>query len=70
MGRAYTVKCKHCGTQFDHYTGTDWGRLQMCVGCETYVETQMPIRCPNCMKRLNSTQQEFNEQVEITYLWD
>ena len=28
------------------------------------------VRCPACLKRLNTTQEEFNEQIEVTYMWD
>ena len=44
--------------------------MPMCVGCGEYVETETAIRCPACRRRLNTTQEEFNEQVEVTYLWD
>ena len=47
-----------------------YGLLPMCVGCGEYVETETAIRCPACRRRLNTTQEEFNEQVEVTYLWD
>ena len=70
MGTAYKIRCKHCGTQFDHYVGSDYGNTILCVGCESYVETEMAIRCPACFKRLNSTSEEFNEQVEVVLMWD
>lgn len=70
MGTAYKIRCKHCGTRFDHYLGAGYGLLPACVGCGEYVETEMPIRCPACRHKLNATQEEFNEQVEITYIWD
>lgn len=70
MGTAYKVRCKHCGTQFDHYTAAGYGLMPACVGCGEYVETQMAIRCPGCLRKLNDSQQEFNEQVEVTYMWD
>ena len=41
-----------------------------CVGCGEYVETETAIRCPACHKKLNTTQEEFNEQIEVTYMWD
>ena len=25
---------------------------------------------PACHKKLNTTQEEFNEQIEVTYMWD
>jgi hypothetical protein len=47
-----------------------YGLLPMCVGCGEYVETETAIRCPACLHRLNTTQEEFNEQIEVTYQWD
>lgn len=70
MGTAYKIRCRHCNTEFDHYLGTGYGLLPACVGCGEYVETQTAIRCPGCMKRLNTSQAEFNEQVKVTYAWD
>ena len=61
MGTAYKIRCKHCGAQFDHYMQPGYGILPPCVGCGGY---------PACHKRLNATQEEFNEQVEVVYQWD
>ena len=47
-----------------------YGILPMCVGCGEYVETQTVIRCPACRRRINPSQEEFNEQIEVTYQWD
>ena len=47
-----------------------YGVLPVCVGCGEYVETETAIRCPACRKKLNTTQEEFNEQIEVTYMWD
>ena len=47
-----------------------YGVLPGCVGCGEYVETETAIRCPACHKKLNTTQEEFNEQIEVTYMWD
>lgn len=70
MGTAYKIRCKHCGAQFDHYMQPGYGILPACVGCGEHVETETAIRCPACRRRLNNTQEEFNEQVEVTYQWD
>ena len=69
MGTAYKIRCRHCGAQFEHYMQPGYGVLPMCVGCGEYVETETAIRCPACLKKLN-TQEEFNEQIEVTYMWD
>ena len=47
MGTAYKIRCKHCGTQFDHYAGSDYGHTIVCVGCESYIESEMAIRSPS-----------------------
>ena len=70
MGTAYKIRCKHCGARFDHHADAGYGFLQPCVGCCDYVETELPIRCPACRHKLNATQEEFYEQIEVTYLWD
>ena len=33
MGTAYKIRCKHCGTQFDHYMQPGYGMLLLFVGC-------------------------------------
>ena len=70
MGTAYRIRCKHCGAQFEHHMQPGYGVLPVCVGCGEYVETETAIRCPACHKKLNTTQEEFNEQIEVTYMWD
>ena len=65
MGTAYRIRCKHCGAQFEHSMQPGYGLLPMCVGCGEYVETETAIRCPACLHRLNTTQEEFNEQIEV-----
>ena len=70
MGTAYKIRCRHCGARFSHYPQPGYGILPPCVGCGEYVETETAIRCPACHKKLNATQEEFHEQVEVTYEWD
>ena len=73
MGTAYKIRCKHCGAQFNHSSDAGFGILPTCIGCGDgmgHIETQLAIRCPSCLKRLNNTPEEFNEQVEVTYSWD
>ena len=69
MGTLYKIKCKHCGAQFDHYIYGERGVLQRAVACADFVETDIAIRCPHCLRRMNNSQEEFNEQVEVTYVW-
>ncbi|MEG0498717.1 MAG: hypothetical protein RSB29_03900 [Alistipes sp.] len=70
MGIAYKIKCRYCGTQFDHYSDATYGVLPVCVGCGEYTQTPDAIRCPACQRRLNTSTEEFDEQVEVTYTWD
>ncbi len=70
MGIAYQIRCRHCGTEFNYSQDESMGMLPRCVGCENYVETESPIRCPACSRRLNSTLEEFNEQVQTVMMWD
>lgn len=69
MGTAYKIRCRYCGTQFDHYNGNDYGTTIMCIGCG-HVETEAPIRCPACMGRINTSQEEFDKQIETVMMWD
>lgn len=70
MGIAYKIRCKHCHAEFDYSQDQSFGMLPRCVGCGSYVETESPIRCPACNRRLNATQEEFNEQVQTVMMWD
>ena len=75
MGTAYKIKCRHCGARFDYSSDAAQGMLQPCVGCgdsfcDTYVETQTAIRCPACLRRLNTSPDEFRSQVETVMMWD
>lgn len=69
-GNSLQIRCRHCGAQFEHHMQPGYGVLPVCVGCGEYVETETAIRCPACHKKLNTTQEEFNEQIEVTYMWD
>ena len=56
MGTAYKIKCKHCGTEFQHSASACYGLYQECAGCgSSVVETDIPIRCPSCLHVLNRT---------------
>ena len=70
MGIAYVIKCRHCGTEFNYSQDESMGMMPRCVGCESYVETESPIRCPACNRRLNTSQEDFHEQVQTVMMWD
>lgn len=70
MGIAYRIRCQHCNTEFNYSEDQSFGMLPRCVGCESYVEMERPIRCPACHKRLNTSQEEFDRQVQTVMMWD
>ncbi len=71
MGRAYTIQCKHCGTQFIQSSDSSFGVMPKCIGCgEDHVERERAIRCPGCQQRLNNTSEEFRMQVIDEIVWE
>ena len=70
MENGQTIRCKHCGAEFVMMTtfGLMKG-INRAIGFR-HVETEMAIRCPQCMKRLNNTQEEFEEMVVGQLCWD
>lgn len=69
MGTSYKIRCEHCGTEFMHIAGSDYGTIMQCVGCETVVETDAAIRCPSCARRLNDSEEEFNARIISMMQW-
>ena len=70
MGTGQTIRCKHCGTEFMNFMGFGFIRQFLGKKESCHIETETAIRCPQCMKRLNNTEKEFNEQVIGLLLWD
>ena len=73
MGTGHTIRCKHCGTEFMNLVGLGLMGFMGLFDCEDgvcHVETETAIRCPKCMKRLNNTQEEFEEQIIGSLCWD
>ena len=69
MGTGQTIKCKHCGREFINLTGL--GLMGFDIKNRiNHIETEVAIRCPQCMKRLNNTAEEFNDQIIEQLLWD
>ena len=65
-----TIRCKHCGTEFLCLRSLgSMGYFDSENGF-CHVETETAIRCPQCMKRLNNTEDEFNEQIVGSLCWD
>ena len=70
MGSVYKIRCKHCGAQFNLSNHANYGFLPFSIGYAGDIETQSAMRCPACLKRLNNTAEEFNEQVKVTHSWE
>ena len=67
-----TIRCKHCGTEFINLTGFGFMGF-MRHDCEEglcHIETETAIRCPQCMKRLNDTEEKFESQIVGHLCWD
>ena len=69
MGTGVKIRCKHCGTEFMNLAGVGFMGFDSGTGT-SHIETETAIRCPQCMKRLNNTEEEFNEQIVGSLLWD
>lgn len=70
MGTTYTIQCKKCGAHIHHFAQVNFGITNAATGCSDFVETEIAIRCPICHNRLNSTLEEFREQVKVSFLKD
>lgn len=68
MGKSYTVICRYCGAQFDHYVFCEHDAQLPQPGQGEYIETEMPIRCPCCHRKLNTFHAESDRQIEVTYM--
>ncbi len=62
MNTSYKVRCRNCGTLTDLPRRGGYGKFGIENGWHC-IETQIPIRCPHCLGRLNETAQGFREQV-------
>lgn len=69
MGTTCKIRCKHCGAQLDH-PSLYYAVVTPTSERASYIETELPMRCPICHHRLNLTPEEFRAQVEITYAWE
>lgn len=68
MGKSYKVKCRYCGTLFEHYVFSDHGAPLPEVGHGEYIEMEMAIRCPGCHRKLNNMNAGSNRQMEVVYM--
>lgn len=68
MERGDTIRCKHCGTEFINLTGFGFMGFNRNKGFY-HIETEIAMRCPQCMKRINNSAEEFNSQIVGTLVW-
>lgn len=62
MGTIYKIRCEHCGTETDLPRRGGYGKFQS-TSDWLHIETDLPIRCPGCLHRLNTSQEAFRRQV-------
>lgn len=62
MKATYKVRCRNCGTETELTRRGGYGKFGAKNSWHC-IETQIPIRCPHCLGRLNDTAEEFQEQV-------
>ncbi len=62
MNTTYKIRCRNCGTLTDLPRRGGYGKFDS-ERSLLHIETQIPIRCPHCLGRLNETAEEFREQV-------
>lgn len=73
MGTAFQIHCKHCGTHLNYSAENAYGYMPhntTISNRENHIEIQTSMRCPVCLRRLNNTREEFNEQVKVHFAWD
>ncbi|MFI3277651.1 MAG: hypothetical protein SNH13_00525 [Rikenellaceae bacterium] len=68
MGTAYKLKCRYCGAHYDHFGDGDSGASTTSLKERCYIETQVAIRCPCCMRRLNATEQDFHTNIKVVVI--
>lgn len=66
MGVNYTIECRCCGAHSEHYAYTNPRTLRYDdLGAVMHIDTEYAIRCPVCRSRLNTTEDEFKQQVKM-----
>lgn len=62
MRTNYKVRCPQCGSETELKRRTRFGGVAK-EGFSGYIETEIPIRCPHCLGRLNRTEEQFRRQL-------
>lgn len=70
METTYRIRCRHCGTLLPQNADSNLGAIARCANSDCHIDTEFAMRCPVCMKRLNRTEQEFKEQIEMVLVWN
>ena len=65
-----TIRCKRCGGEFKYPTDTAFMKRLYSKDGWCHIETENSIRCPHCMKRLNNSAEEFEEQIVAQLCWE
>lgn len=63
MGTEYKVHCRHCGTETALPRRGGYGKFDT-ESRYLHIETEIPIRCPRCLHRLNNSTEEFRSQIK------
>lgn len=69
MGKSYKMRCHHCGAEFVHIERGVNGVLRECACCDSHIVTEVSIRCPQCARRMNRTEEEFRSQIVSMMEW-
>lgn len=59
MEAKYKVRCPQCGSETELRRRS---RVAQGAGAGC-IETEIPIRCPHCLGRLNRTEEQFRRQL-------
>lgn len=69
MGKSYKMRCKHCKAEFLHIQRGVIGVLRECACCDSHIVTEIAIRCPQCGRRINRSEEEFRSQILAMMAW-
>lgn len=58
------VICPRCGTKSEVKCWPGYTKRGGAGASEECIETEIPIRCPHCLMRLNGSAEEFSGRIE------
>ena len=62
MNANHKLCCRHCGTEIEILNRTAYNKRGRAKG-SAYIETEIAIRCPHCLHRLNQSEEIFRSQI-------